>query len=215
MLAHVTPGAVRHKLQPLVSLTAFPGPRLLVLNNKGGVGKSTITTTLLRQLSADGQTPALVDFDPQGSSIDWAEDNGDFWAVDDDPRRERLESMRLRVPADASHVVMDSPANLDPRLLNRLLDYADAIVLPTQVSPMDVRALGRFLPNLLLHPRYRARMPQLGVIANRVSDDSDTELLERFLKPLNLPLLARLPERKPGQSLDTPLWPSLKIWLKG
>ncbi|MBY6187223.1 AAA family ATPase [Marinobacter hydrocarbonoclasticus] len=214
MLAPVTANARTASALPLVSLSAFTGPRLLVMNNKGGVGKSTIATTLLHQLEADGHTPALVDFDPQGSSIDWAEEHGGFWAVNDDPRRERLESMRLRIPAGTSHVIMDSPANLDPLLLNRLLDYADAILIPTQVSPMDVRALGRFLPSLLLHPRYRSRKPQLGVIANRMSAEANTDLLERFLAPLRLNLLARLPERPGGQCSDAPLWDALRGWLR-
>ncbi|ADN77626.1 putative partition-related protein [Ferrimonas balearica DSM 9799] len=213
MLAHVIATESSPKALPLVSLSAFTGPRLLVLNNKGGVGKSTITTHLLRQLAKAGHQPALVDFDPQGSSLDWAEEQGEFWAVNDDPRRERLESMRLRIPALSSHVVMDSPANLDPLLLNRLLDYADAILMPTQVSPMDVRALGRFLPNLLLHPRYRARRPKLGIIANRVGGNADTDLLERFLAPLSLPLLARLPERCDTSGPDTPLWSAIEPWL--
>ncbi|MBY5993088.1 AAA family ATPase [Ferrimonas balearica] len=225
----LSPLASHLQPQALVSLSSYTGPRILMLNNKGGVGKSTITTQLLSQLIDSGQRPALVDFDPQGSSIQWATQRGGIWTADDDPRRARLESMRLRVPVDATQVVMDSPANLDPALLARLLSYADRILMPCQVSPVDIRALGHFLPALLFHPRFRARQPKLGVIANRVPPQlppaQQTELLERFLNHLKIPLLARLPDRAAYRSAyddhlglpvneDPDTWHTLLDWLK-
>ncbi|GAA4901536.1 ParA family protein [Ferrimonas pelagia] len=204
----------------LISLKAYRGPKILLLNNKGGVGKSTLTTQLLLRLQQRGQHPALVDFDPQCSSLQWAEQHGAIWAVDDDARRAPLESMRLRVPANASCVLMDSPANLTPELLVRVLRYADKILLPSQANPMDVRALGRFLPELLFHPMYRSRQPKIGVVANRVQDGSQTELLKRFLTHLDMPLLAELPERSQYQQdhaasklSDNGVWARLLEWL--
>src|ERR1044072_2265063 len=43
----------------------------LVINAKGGVGKSTITTNLASYFAARGIITTIADFDPQGSSLNW------------------------------------------------------------------------------------------------------------------------------------------------
>ena len=44
---------------------------ILVLNSKGGSGKTTIATNLAGYYASSGAAVALADFDPQGSSLDW------------------------------------------------------------------------------------------------------------------------------------------------
>jgi chromosome partitioning protein len=44
---------------------------ILVMNPKGGCGKSTIATNLASYYATRGKHVALADFDPQRSSVDW------------------------------------------------------------------------------------------------------------------------------------------------
>ena len=45
--------------------------RIVVLNPKGGSGKTTIAINLASYLASRGHTPVLMDYDPQGSSVRW------------------------------------------------------------------------------------------------------------------------------------------------
>ena len=45
--------------------------RILVLNPKGGSGKTTVSTNLAAYLANEGHYTALMDYDPQASSIRW------------------------------------------------------------------------------------------------------------------------------------------------
>ena len=55
---------------------------IAVLNQKGGAGKTTLSTNLARALQLAGDKVLLVDSDPQGSARDWnAAGNGDLLPV--------------------------------------------------------------------------------------------------------------------------------------
>ena len=43
--------------------------KIVILNPKGGCGKSTLATNLAACYAQRGPTPAIMDYDPQGSSI--------------------------------------------------------------------------------------------------------------------------------------------------
>ena len=46
---------------------------IMVLNAKGGCGKSTLATNIAAYFANEGASVALADFDPQRSSLDWLE----------------------------------------------------------------------------------------------------------------------------------------------
>ena len=46
---------------------------IMVLNPKGGCGKSTLATNLASYYASQGKSVAIVDYDPQRSSLDWLE----------------------------------------------------------------------------------------------------------------------------------------------
>ena len=89
--------------------------RIVVLNPKGGSGKTTIAINLASYLASRGHVPVLMDFDPQGSSVRWARKRKPsqpqvhvIAAFEKDSRTTR--AFQLRVPDEATHVIVDTPA---------------------------------------------------------------------------------------------------------
>ena len=50
-----------------------PGRVIALLNQKGGAGKTTLATHLAGELAMQGRAVTLLDADPQGSALDWAQ----------------------------------------------------------------------------------------------------------------------------------------------
>jgi chromosome partitioning protein len=170
----------------------------LVINPKGGSGKTTVTTSLASYFAAKAIAVTIMDYDPQGSSLNWLRvrqsSRPRIHGANAAPQRgPRLRGIEMHVPADTQQLVIDAPAGASGLLLQELLGRADCVVIPVAPSMIDIHATANFIRDLLLSGRVRARNIRLGVIANRVRNSMPTyEPLERFLKALSLPLLTRL-----------------------
>jgi chromosome partitioning protein len=172
--------------------------RIVVLNPKGGSGKTTIAINLASYLASHQQRPVLMDFDPQGSSLRWVRKRQPsqpavhaIAAFEKDTRTTR--AFQLRVPDTATHVIVDTPAALDPRQLPEMTRDADKILVPVLPSDIDIHACSRCIRDLLLVAKIRRDENRLGVIANRVRRNTLTyQSLIRFLHTLSIPIVATI-----------------------
>jgi chromosome partitioning protein len=164
---------------------------ILVLNAKGGCGKSTIATTLASYYAWEQEKKvALADFDPQGSSLAWLEVRGEEW-----PPIEGIAAWKdpLRPSRDTDVVIMDAPARVHGSELTQLVRKAETIVFPVLPSPIDMRAAEVSMQELQATGRVQRGEAKIGVIANRVRENTIiyAELYE-FLRKLNVPYIATL-----------------------
>ncbi|MGA7801605.1 MAG: ParA family protein [Gammaproteobacteria bacterium] len=165
--------------------------KILVLNAKGGSGKSTVATNLAAHYAQRGGHVVLADFDPQRSSLDWLAARPahvptvhGLAAADDD--------MRRAVPG-ADYLVMDAPAAVRGKQLKALVRRAETVIIPVLPSPMDTRAAAHFIAELLTVGRVSRDKTRLAVVANRVREHTLAyQALERFLKSLGIPFVATL-----------------------
>jgi chromosome partitioning protein len=172
--------------------------RIVVLNPKGGSGKTTIAINLASYLASRGHTPVLMDFDPQGSSLRWVKKRKPaqptihvIAAFEKDLRITR--AFQLRVPDVTTHVIVDTPAALEPRQLPEMTRDADKIIVPVLPSDIDIHACSRCIGDLLLVAKIRRDSGRLGVIANRIRRNTLTyQALIRFLHTLSIPIVATL-----------------------
>jgi chromosome partitioning protein len=170
--------------------------RIVVLNPKGGSGKTTIATNLASYLASRGHRPVLMDFDPQGSSVRWVRKRQPaqpsipvIAAFEKDSRTTR--SFQLRVPDDATHVIVDTPAAVEPRQLPDITRDAHKILVPVLPSDIDIHTCSRCIGDLLLVAKIRREENRIGVIANRVRRNTLMyQALIRFLHTLGIPIVA-------------------------
>ena len=172
--------------------------RIVVLNPKGGSGKTTIAVNLASYYALREQRPVLMDHDPQGSSIRWFRKRGPgAYRIDGVAAYERdartTRTFRLRVPAGATRVIVDTPAAIHPHDLPDYTRDAHKIIVPVLPSDIDVHACTRIISDLLLVAKVRRGDNRIGVVANRVRRNTLMyQSLQRFLATLNVPVVATL-----------------------
>ena len=183
----------------MLNVPAHPDlKKIVVLNPKGGSGKSTIATNVAGLLASRGQAVALMDFDPQASSTRWLKKRGPerppvhgLAAYEQDVTMTR--SFRLRLPPEIRYLVADTPAALPVRELVQFTSGAHAILVPVLPSDIDIHAATRLIADLLLVAKVSRRMGRLGVIANRVRENTlSYRKLQLFLDRLSIATIGEL-----------------------
>ena len=164
---------------------------ILILNPKGGCGKSTIATNIAGHFAAQGKRVALADCDPQGSSRDWLAARPAHL-----PQIVCVEARdgTLLVDKQTEVLIMDSPAGVhDERLVN-IIRPAQTVVIPVLPSPLDLRAAEHFLAELVRLKNRLDRKVKIATIANRVREDTlMAARLEYYLEKLTLPGGGKIP----------------------
>ena len=164
---------------------------IVVANPKGGVGKSTLATNLAGYFANQGCEVMLGDIDRQQSSREWLGIRPfelptiDTWEVGHDNIS--------RPPKGTTHVVLDTPAGLHGKMLERVLKLSTRVIVPVQPSLFDILATQRFLETLLKEKAVRKEKAFVAVVGMRVDTRTRAAAeLERFLSSYDLPVLTCL-----------------------
>ena len=202
----------------------------LIANPKGGSGKSTLATNLAGHFAQGGARVMLGDIDRQQSSREWLKIRPETlppirgWSAERD--------QPLRPPKDTTHVVLDTPAGLHGKALEKALRQVSKVIVPVQPSLFDILATRDFLEILLQEKTVRKEKTFVAVVGMRV--DARTRAaseLERFLSSWDLPVLGHvrdsqlyvqlaasgmtlfdLPESRVGRDIE--LWRPILEWIE-
>ena len=172
--------------------------RVVILNPKGGCGKSTLATNIAACYAQRGTPPAMMDYDPQGSTMAWLgrrpKDRPQIHGIAAyKPSMQATRSWQLRVPNDSLNLIIDSPAGISHDALRELTRDASSILVPVLPSSMDIHAASRCIADLLLVAKVDRRDRKLAVVANRTRRNTKSfSKLMRFLDSLGIPIIAVL-----------------------
>lgn len=172
--------------------------KIVILNPKGGCGKSTLATNLAAFYARQGKTSTIMDFDPQGSATNWLKRRPEtlpiihgIMAYKKSMRATR--SWQLRVPDDTVNVIVDSPAGISHEELREMTRDAARILIPILPSSMDIDAASFWIADLLPIANVDRNDHRLAVVANRAHRHTKSlTRLMRFVDSLNLPVIAAL-----------------------
>lgn len=171
--------------------------RTLVINGKGGCGKTTVATNLAATFAARGESIALIDQDHQASATDWMHCRDDTLPPIHLATLHQLNSpfspLALHFPntKNIQHVVIDAASAFHEGNLETLLRQTDIVLIPVMPSAIDIRTASKFITDLLTHRTFRQRPRSVGLVANRVRSGTPMEeKLERFFADFDLPNVA-------------------------
>ena len=113
---------------------------IALLNQKGGVGKTTLALNLAGEWARHGTRVTLIDADPQGSALDWSQQR----AREGLPRlfgvlglaRDTLHREAPELARDADIIIIDGPPRVAALMRSALL-ASDVVLIPVQPSPLD------------------------------------------------------------------------------
>ncbi|MBT8103554.1 MAG: ParA family protein [Gammaproteobacteria bacterium] len=159
--------------------------KIVILNPKGGCGKTTLATNLASFFALRGPAPTLIDTDPMGYTSRWLERRPKTSCMINGITIDELampgkHSWSLRKPKEAGAVIIDTPAALGRREIAELTDDADCVLVPVLPSAFDTHATANFIAELLLQTEFDR---PVAVVANRTRQN--TKSLSALLKILN------------------------------
>ena len=167
---------------------------IMLMNAKGGCGKTTLATNIATGLADDGAKVALADYDLQRSTIDWLEARKDYEGI---PEIKGIDAVSgpVRPAKGTDYLVMDAPAGTHDKRINEMLRRVEKLIVPVLPSPVDMRACSRFLEELLASGRVSREQTRVAIVANRVREKTVIYgQLETYLGHLKLPFLTHLRE---------------------
>ncbi|MEJ2114482.1 MAG: AAA family ATPase [Gammaproteobacteria bacterium] len=202
----------------------------MVINSKGGSGKSTVATNLASYFASQNKKVVMMDYDPQGSSMAWLAARSSAR-----PPIEGIAAYKRyhkRPSRKTDFVIHDVPAGTHGSNLSKMLNKAQTILIPVLPSPIDMRAVSDFIVELKKSAPVQRKRAKLALIANRSRDYTNIYWeLDDYLSKQKIPFLTMLrdsqnyikaAERGLGifemapaaTELDREMWEPIIKWVK-
>ena len=162
---------------------------IAILNQKGGVGKTTLAIHLAMTFALDGAKVLLIDADPQGSALDWSASRKaePLFPVVGMPKP----TLHKDLPAlarDYDAVVIDGPPRVNELARSAIL-ASDIVIIPVQPSPYDVWAAQEILTLLREATTFKEELKSAFVINRKIVNTAIGRDVSEALSQYAVPVL--------------------------
>ena len=141
-----------------------------VLNQKGGVGKTTLSVNLAACLAHTGARVLLIDADPQGSALDWAaaRQGEPLFSVVGFPRA-TIHKEIAQLGQGYDHIIIDGPPRVTD-LARSAIMASDIVVIPVQPSPYDIWAAEEVVKLITEARVYKENIKSVFVVNRKITN---------------------------------------------
>ncbi|XKH61903.1 AAA family ATPase (plasmid) [Halomonas sediminis] len=160
-----------------------------VLNQKGGVGKTTLSVNIAASLARTGARVLLIDADPQGSALDWAaaRESDPLFAVVGLPRPSIHKELPV-VGEGYDHIVIDGPPRVT-ELARSAIMASDVVLIPVQPSPYDIWAADEVVKLIQEASIFKENLKSVFVINRKIANTAIGRDVREALEAYELPTL--------------------------
>jgi chromosome partitioning protein len=170
--------------------------RIAFLNQKGGVGKTTLAVNVADAIARSGLRTLLIDADPQASAIEWASARDEHH---DETQGDVLfpvigmaaNFIHKEVPAiakDYDCVVIDGPPRVN-KVSAAAIMASDVVFIPVQPSPYDVWAADEMIGLIEQAKAIRPEIVAMFVVNRKITKTALGNAISDALVDYPLPVL--------------------------
>jgi len=161
-----------------------------LLNQKGGVGKTTLAINIAASLARSGSRVLLIDADPQGSALDWAAARKEkpLFSVVGLPRP-TVHKEIAQIGHGYDHIVIDGPPRVTD-LARSAIMATDIVLIPVQPSPYDVWSADEIIKLVEEARIYKESIKSAFVINRKIANTAIGRDVAEALASYPIPALA-------------------------